>query len=95
MLPIRQMSEEFGAKVEWIGETQEIVVSNDGTIIKLKIGDNKAFINGEEVLIDVNPLILNSRTYVLLRFILEAFDKDVIYNDDLKTIEILEKTLTK
>lgn len=49
----------------------------DWDIVELKIGENVATINGEEVALDVPAVITNGRTMVPLRFVAEALGCDV------------------
>ena len=51
----------------------------DYTIIELPIGNNKAKVNGQEVILDVPAQIINGRTLVPIRFVSEVLDCEVEY----------------
>jgi hypothetical protein len=58
-------------------------------IIRLNINKKVAYINIEtEVAIDVPPMIVSNRTFVPLRFIAEAFNSQVDWNDKKREITI-------
>lgn len=54
--------------------------------IELFVGNKKFVINGIEKEIDISPFILNGRTYVPIRFIVEAFGGNINYNEKDKSI---------
>ncbi len=85
-VPVRFLSEAMGLKVDYKEKTKEVLIE-DGLIV-LKIGSKDYFVNGEKLTMDVTPFIENSRTYVPLRFIMEAFKFDVLWDSTNKTIEI-------
>ncbi|MCX8094870.1 MAG: M14 family zinc carboxypeptidase [Caldisericia bacterium] len=55
-------------------------------IVELFISNKKFILNGVEKEIDISPFILNGRTYVPIRFIVEAFGGNINYNDKDKSI---------
>lgn len=90
-VPLRWTAEAFGARVDWIGSEQKIVIILEETSLELWIGKNIAQINGVKRLIDPNnpkimPIIVSGRTFVPLRFVGEGLGCSV--NWDGKTQEI-------
>jgi len=81
LVPVRLISEEFNANVEWIPETREVKIYDNSNNISLKIENIKANINGKEILLDTPPKIINSSTYVPIRFVTEALGANVNYFD--------------
>ena len=80
MVPIRVISENFGAEVLWDGETKTVTIKSDDTEIKLTIDNTVAKINGTEHTLDAAPVISESgRTMVPIRFISEALGRKVEY----------------
>lgn len=88
LAPIRAVTEALGAEVIWNSETQEIVIIKDDIIINMTIGDNIAYVNGNEVLLDVAPQIRDDRTVVPMRFIAESFNLNVDWDGNSNTIII-------
>ncbi len=88
MVPVRFVSESLGAKVSWDNDNRMVIIDNEDKIIKLKIGENKADINGKTIVFDTSALIQNGRTMVPVRFISEALGAKVGWNQATKTVEI-------
>ena len=90
LIPVRAITEGFGANVEWNTETQQVTITKGEKVIILIIGSDTAVVNGEEIQIDSKSEILNGRTVVPLRFIIENFGLKVEWDDETETIEIEE-----
>lgn len=91
LIPVRAITEGFGANVEWNAETQQVTITKGEKVIILVIGSGTAVVNGEEIQIDSKSEILNGRTVVPLRFIIENFGLKVEWDDETETIEIEEE----
>lgn len=79
LVPLRFISEAFGAEVEWqpnIGKGM-VVIKFESKVIQVEIGSQTAFINGIPNKLPVPPEIKNGRTFVPIRFISEAFGAEV------------------
>jgi len=70
LVPLRDIAEIFGAKVNWYKDNT-IDVIKDGKEIGLKIGSRSVHNNGEYEKLDVAPRLINSTTMVPIRFIAE------------------------
>lgn len=83
LVPFRGIFEAVGAEVEWDEETKTVIAVREkngiATFITLQI-DSAAFINGEKKDIDVPAKIVNDRTFVPLRFVVEALGEKVEWN---------------
>lgn len=80
LVPVRVITEAFGAQVEWLGETESVsIVLGDRTIL-LTIGSANAVVDGEEQLLLAAPVLQTSTTMVPLRFISETFGAQVSYD---------------
>lgn len=85
MVPLRVISENLGAKVNW--SDSEITLTKKDMQIILKLNNNKTMKNGKTVLIDVKPYIKNNRIFVPLRFLAETFGCDVNYTNSTVTVD--------
>jgi len=83
LVPVRFVSEQLGAKVEWIGDTRSIVVIQGGKEISLQIGSDEMTVNGKAISLPVSAEIKDDLTFVPLRAIGEALGQQVYYNDGL------------
>ena len=82
LVPLRVITEAFGATVSWDGETKTITLNFPRKTIILVIDNNTAKVNGQEMLLPVAPTLSASGvTMVPLRFISETFGADVGYKD--------------
>jgi hypothetical protein len=61
-------------------------------VIELTLGSTTAIVNGQEVLMDTKAGLVNNRTYVPLRFVLETLKLSVDWDKDTETIEISDGT---
>lgn len=77
MIPIRIISEALGASIEWVSDSLSVIIRSEEAEIKLKIGDANYSIDGVNYKMDTEPVVLNDRTLVPIRFISEALNCDV------------------
>ena len=63
--------------------------------IRVEYRDIKINVNGKRIYPDVEPFIYSGRTFVPIRVISEALNKEVIWNGDTNTIDINDKTSDK
>lgn len=92
LIPVRALSEAFGATVAWDPVEKKVTISNESTQIILNLNSNTAYVNGVEVTIDAAPTSINSRTVVPLRFITETLGLKVDWDDETNTVEIGDET---
>lgn len=81
LVPLRVITEAFGADVFWNDETKQITLKYEDVTISLTIGDANAYVNGQKQPLLLAPRIVNSVTMVPLRFITETFGADVKWDD--------------
>jgi len=85
MVPMRAIFEIFGCEIEWNDATKTVTATKDGKTIKLTINSPTAYIDGKSYTLDAPATIVNSRTLVPLRFISEALNATVTWDDATKT----------
>ncbi len=88
LVPLRFISESFGADVQWDPVLRIVSITFNDTKIILQIGNKFASVNGRKVVLDSPPQIINGRTMVPIRFIAESFNAHVGWDDTTKTITI-------
>lgn len=81
LLPIRIVTENLGARIDWDSKTRKVTIIDAENTIQLFIDKKNAKINGKEYNLDVAPKIFNNRTYVPIRFVVEALNAKVDYFD--------------
>jgi len=91
LVPVRFVSQEMGAKVNWNNTKREVLIEKGGKKISLKIGSKEVYVNGTKKVIDVPAELKNGRTMVPLRFISEAFGANVRWIDAERKVVINTK----
>ena len=81
LLPVRAVVEEFGGTASWNESAQEVTLEYGSDTIRLTIGSDAAYLNGESYTLDTAPTIINDRTMLSIRFIAESFGFSVGWND--------------
>ena len=86
LVPFRAIFEAVGADVEWDGDMKTVIAARDKgdetTVISLQIDSKSAFVNGAENELDVPAKIVGDRTFVPLRFVIEALGEKVEWDND-------------
>ena len=92
MIPVRYVSEELKAEVEWNAETKQVTVTDLGTDqqIVLTVDSTLAEVNGEEVTLDLPAVVRDGRVFVPLRFIAESLGGEVFWDEETKTVTIIK-----
>lgn len=94
LVPLRVITEAFGAQLDWEGETQTITLTYPDVSIVLQIGNSIAQVNDHaETLLEPPALSANGVTMVPLRFISETFGADVGYDNDIQAITVTKKAI--
>lgn len=91
LVPVRFISENFGADVSWNADEKKVTVKGEKTI-ELTIDDPKIVINGSEQALDAAAVVVDNRTMLPLRALCEALGKNVFW-DERGVILITEKKL--
>lgn len=91
LVPLRMISEEMGADVSWDGETETITIISHSPrqTISMKIADNFAQINGQNIALDTPPVISSTgRVMVPARFLCNLLGVEVKWNPADKIIQM-------
>ncbi len=88
MVPMRAIFEALGAEVSWDNETRTAIGVKDGVEVKITVGEDRLYKNGEAVQLDAVAEITNDRTMVPVRAISEAFGCNVDWDNETKTVKI-------
>ena len=93
MLPVRAVFEALGAKVDYIAKERKVVATKGDWVVSFIIGSKIMTVNGAEKEIDVPAMIVDSRTLAPVRACAEAFDLEVEWNANTRTV-IIRKPVT-
>ena len=99
MVPIRALMETLEKTVDWDGENEQTIISDDTITVKLQTGSDTLIkeitnpLNGSvrevKQKLEAAPIVINGRTCLPLREVVEAFDCAVIWEQETKTILII------
>lgn len=90
LVPIRAIFEALGAEVNWNDETNTATATKDGVTVSVTIDSDIMFKNNEQVKLDASARLINdSRTFVPLRAVSEAFGCIVEWTEELQRVDIL------
>ena len=81
LVPIRFITESLGGKVAWNEKEKEVVLTIDGKEIKMTIGKTIEKYG-------VAPVIIDSRTFVPVRFVADELGATTAWNAETKTVTI-------
>ena len=87
-VPLRAAMEAMGAKVDWDAGVRTAVVSKGSVTVRVPIGAEFVFINGEKKTNDTAAVALNGRTYLPIRIVAEALGADVAWEQATQTVRI-------
>ncbi|WP_268625196.1 copper amine oxidase N-terminal domain-containing protein [Paenibacillus alvei] len=85
MVPLRVISENLGATVNW--SNSEITLTKDNMKVILILNSTSAKKNGQKITLDVKPYVKINRIYVPLRFIAETFGCKIDYSNYTVSVE--------
>lgn len=88
LIPVRALIEAMGGTVDWDEASQTAALTYGTDEIRLVIGSTTAYLNNEVHTLDVEPVVINERTMLPVRFIAEGFGFDVDWNGDDQMITI-------
>lgn len=96
LVPVRVITEAFGAKVGWDGTTKTVTLDYPDVKIILQIGNPVAEVNGEAVTLLAPPELTPSGfTMVPLRFISENFGALVTYDPETQAITVTKENVSE
>ena len=95
LVPLRAIFEALGASVEWDNVTRTVTSKLDTTEIKLTVGQNTLYKNGEAVTLDVPASIINNRTMVPARAIAESYGVKVEWDAKTRTVILTKEDAAK
>lgn len=88
LVPFRAVFESLGLEVLWDAKSGTITGTGSDLNLKLKVGSNRASINGIVKKLAAAPVVLADTTYLPLRFIGEATGGTVLWDPTSKSVRI-------
>lgn len=88
MVPMRKIFEELDAIVQWFGKTQEIFATKGTINISMTINDSIMYKNGNGIILDVPPCIVDGRTLVPIRAVSSSLGAKVEWDGSKRAVYI-------
>jgi hypothetical protein len=88
LVPFRVVFEKLGLQVLWDAKTGTVTGKSSNLAITLKIGSNRATVNGTVKQLTTAPVSTAGTTYVPLRFIAEATGGTAVWNATNRSVQI-------
>ena len=90
LLPVRAVVEGLGGTVEWDGANQTVCLTRGEQKLFLRIGSTSAWDNeGARFTLDSQPILLNDRTMLPIRFVVEYFGGTVEWVGETQMVKIV------
>ncbi len=88
MVPIRAVIEAMGGTVSWNGNLQQVTLKLDEKTLYLRINENYAFDENSSFELDSAPVLIDGRTLLPVRAVVEYFGGSVSWNNTTKCVTI-------
>ena len=100
LIPLRELLVNLGVQnddehIIWKGEDKSITIIRNTTKIELKINSNIGNVNGVECNLDSPAILYKDKTYIPARFVGEALDKTIDWDDITNSVLVNDKVDTK
>ena len=96
LVPIRPVVEKMGCLVEWDDETETVYVNEPHISIEktaVKADFINVYVNNEQIVFDDPPIILNGRTLIPIRYVVEKLGYTAEWDGDLQIVYIVKRLL--
>ena len=91
LAPFRQIFEHTGGQVMWAPQTKVVRAVNGEKEVIIRVGQDRATVNGSNVTMEKPAYIEKGRTIVPLTFVGQALDVDVQYDPATGRLQIKSK----
>lgn len=88
MVPLRDVVEYLGGKIEWNGETQRVSISYNARKISVTVGSKIAFVSGVATVLSLAPVLVDGVTMIPVRSIAQALNCKVEWIGETQSIYI-------
>jgi type IV secretory pathway protease TraF len=88
LVPVRKLLETIGAELTYDQCACTVRAVRGETAVVIRIGQKVIAVNGEETAVDSKAVIIDGRTYLPARAVLEAFGYSLSWSDASKTIYV-------
>ena len=91
LVPAREVFENLGADVEWMPASRQVYIYHENTTVVIDINSTTALVDNEEREMDIPAKIINNKTMIPLRFVSQAINKQVGWDNDTRTASVKDR----
>lgn len=88
LVPVAMLAEVLQAELEWEGEQLTVILTRGSDFMRIRVDNEQAKMNGQNLSLEVPPCIIGDRVYVPLRFVAEAFGATVGWDGATSTVTV-------
>lgn len=88
LVEMRPLCDALGVQIEWDSQTSTATCTKGNTIFSLTVGTKSAELNGNPVALDRSPKLVENKTLLPARFVIESIGKTVNYDSSTRMINI-------
>jgi hypothetical protein len=86
LVPVRKVLEAIGCSVDWEQGTRTVISQKGNLTVNIPVGVNEIVVNGVSVETDAAAVVVDGRTYLPLRAVLEAYGYAVEWDAFSRTV---------
>lgn len=94
MVPVRFVAQGLGYEVSWVPETRTVVIKSPSATLNLPVGGSEAILESPQgksaFALDVPAQVIDGRTMVPIRFVVQAFNAHVYWNGQLRQVIVIQ-----
>jgi hypothetical protein len=88
LVQFRPIFERLGLEVNWDGATKKVTGKNTKLQVEMYLNSQSVAVNGVQRSLDLAPKLIDGNTMIPLRFVSEVSGKEVVWNEQYRTIDI-------
>lgn len=93
LAPVRNLLESLGGRVSWNAHRREVRASGQGLDLRFNIGSRIAYVNGQAITLDAPVTIVDGRTIVPIRFLVDSLRLSAEYDLRSGQINLFRRTV--
>jgi len=94
LIPVRAIMNGLGAEVTWDEAAKTVTIVRDGVTVVVTLDSRVITVNGEEQEMDVPAQLISNSTFVPIRFVAQALNMNVDWDEETGTVDIGDGTET-
>ncbi|MFZ5643727.1 MAG: copper amine oxidase N-terminal domain-containing protein [Bacillota bacterium] len=92
LIPVRAIMNGLGAEVAWDEAAKTVTITRGDVTVVVTLDSRVITVNGQEQAMDVPAQLISNRTFVPIRFIAQALNMNVDWDEDSGTVDIGDDT---